>query len=69
MEKFAGTRTLVGSDLNEDLFAQTHTSTRSRLGRRQVREDLEGIKCADPKLLEGTMQVGRVGRKRLANAT
>ena len=69
VEKFAGTRTLVGSDLNEDLFAQTHTSTRRRLGRRQVSENLEGIKCADPKLLEGAMQVGRVGRKCLANTT
>ena len=69
VEELAGTRSLVRSDLNEDLFAQTHTSTRRRLGRRQVREDLEGIECADPKLLEGTVQVGRVGRKRLANAT
>ena len=69
MKKFAGTLSLVGSDLKKNILAKTHASSGSGLCRRQISQNLKRIESTDTEVFEGTVQIGGVRRQGLTDGT
>ena len=69
MKKFAGTLSLVGSNLKKDILTKAYTSSGRGLCCRQISQDLKRIESADTEILEGTVQIGGVRRQGLTDGT
>ena len=69
MKKFAGTLSLVGSNLKKDILTKAYTSSRRGLCCRQISQDLKRIESTDTEILEGTVQIGGVRRQGLTDGT
>ena len=69
MKKFAGTLSLVGSDLKKNILTKAYASSGSRLCCRQISQNLKGIESTDTEILEGAVQIGGVRRQGLTDGT